>query len=61
MVSRKKMVDFFKNLVFVKMKRSITIHPAEMENNSQNTLNTRHANPRIKVTRFSVEDIETEL
>ena len=55
------MVDFFKNLVFVKMKRSITIHPAAMENNSQNTLNTRQANPRVKETRVKVEDIETEL
>jgi hypothetical protein len=52
--SRKKMIDFFGNLVFVKKKRSMKIHPEALANNSQNTLNQRRAKPRVKEDRIDV-------
>ena len=55
------MVDFFRNLMFVKKKKSIKIQPEAMENFPQETFHTRsrHANPTGKEDRVEIEDIET--
>ena len=57
------MVDFFRNLMFVKKIKSIKIQPEAMENVPQDTFHTRprHANPTGKEDRVEIEDIETGL
>ena len=57
------MVDFFRNLMFLKKKKSIKIQPEAMENVHQETFHTRprHANPTGKEDRVEIEDIETGL
>ena len=54
------MVDFFRNLMFLKKKNSKKIQPYVLENFPQETFHTRprHANPTGQEDRVEIEDIE---